>query len=73
MFNRDHEPPHVHLRAGGRKGKVDIRSGEVLAGAAQFNRAQLKRVGEYVEAHRDGLLAAWEETSNGRPLSDHGL
>lgn len=58
MYYSDHPPPHFHARYGEESAKVEIASGEVIAGSLPSRATRLVR--EWVEAHRDELAANWE-------------
>ena len=51
MYFGDHPPPHFHARYGGHAAKVEIASGEIIAGALPARAMRLVR--EWVELHRD--------------------
>lgn len=59
MYFADHNPPHIHLIEGGHEAKIEIETGEVIAGVA---RAQtLRRVRRWMRENRESLLARWDE------------
>lgn len=60
MYYGDHPPPHFHARYGGESAKIEIASGEVIAGSLPVRALRLVR--EWVEAHRDDLEVNWERT-----------
>jgi uncharacterized protein DUF4160 len=62
MYFGDHPPPHFHARYSGESAKIEIATGDVLAGSLS-NRA-LRLVREWVEQHRDELEANWERAVN---------
>jgi hypothetical protein len=62
MYYGDHPPPHFHARYGDESAKVEIATGEVLAGSMSVRALRLVR--EWVEQHRDELEANWERAVN---------
>ena len=58
MYFGDHPPPHFHARYAGDSAKVDIASGEMIAGALPHRALRLVR--EWLEQHRDELHENWE-------------
>lgn len=58
MYYGDHPPPHFHARYGGDSAKIQIASGDVIAGFLPGRALRLVR--EWVEAHRAELEANWE-------------
>jgi hypothetical protein len=66
MYYGDHPPPHFHARYGDRTAKVEIASGEVLAGS--LSKRALRLVREWTEQHRDELEVNWQRVVNhGKP------
>lgn len=57
MYYGDHPPPHFHARYGGDSAKVDIASGEIVAGSLPSRALRLVR--EWIEEHRGELEANW--------------
>lgn len=66
MFYRDHPPPHVLAVYGGFEANVAIATGEVIAGHLPRNAVRLVR--QWVELHREELLANWERARANLPL-----
>jgi len=62
MYFGDHPPPHFHAHYAGDSAKVEIASGEVIAGS--LPRRALRLVREWIEEHRDELEASWERAVN---------
>lgn len=58
MFNNDHAPPHLHATYGEFEGVVGLDPIAILAGRLP-SRVE-KMVAEWVELHRQELLANWE-------------
>jgi hypothetical protein len=58
MYYGDHAPPHFHARYGGDSAKIEIASGEVIAGALPGRARRLVR--EWVDQHRRELEDNWE-------------
>ena len=65
ILYRDHDPPHFHATYGEHEITVRIRDG-VVTGSCP-HRAQ-SHVLEWLELHRDELLADWELARAGKPL-----
>jgi uncharacterized protein DUF4160 len=57
MYYGDHAPPHFHARDGGDAAKIEIASGEVIAGALPGRALRLLR--EWIELHRGEGDANW--------------
>ena len=66
MYFGDHAPPHFHARYGGDEALIVIGSGDVIAGA--LPRRALAFVREWLELHRDELLANWSRAQARQPL-----
>jgi hypothetical protein len=66
MFYRDHPPPHFHVRYGGQRAIIDIRSLAVLEG--HLSPRALGLVTEWAALHRGELLEAWERARRHEPL-----
>lgn len=62
MYFGDHPPPHFHAHYSGESAKVEIATGEVIAGS--LRRRALRLVREWIEEHRDELEANWERAVN---------
>jgi Domain of unknown function (DUF4160) len=58
MYYGDHPPPHFHARYGEDAAKIEIATGELIAGSLPGRAVRLVR--EWVEAHRGELEANWE-------------
>ena len=65
ILYRDHEPPHFHATYGEFEITVTIRDGVVTG---RFPRRALAHVREWLELHRNELLADWELARAGQPL-----
>lgn len=66
ILYRDHEPPHFHATYGEFEISVRIRDGLVTG---EFPRRAQALVVEWLELHRDELLADWDRARAGKPLS----
>lgn len=66
MFFVDHAPPHFHARYAGEEALIEIRTGEVFAG--EIPGRALRLVREWLELHRDELLANWDRAQAPEPL-----
>lgn len=62
MYYGDHPPPHFHARYGDESAKIEIATGNVLAGSLSVRTLRLVR--EWVEQHGDELEANWERAVN---------
>ncbi len=60
IYANDHVPPHVHVRAAGRRVRVKLEPVESLDNDG-FNQAQLRLIIRLVREHRSELLQAWND------------
>jgi hypothetical protein len=68
MYFGDHPPPHFHARYGGDAAKIDIASGEIIAGTLPGRALRLVR--EWMQLHGDELEANWRRVvGHERPLT----
>jgi hypothetical protein len=67
MYYNDHAPPHFHAIYGDHEAKIDIASGGVIAG--RLPRRAMSLVWEWCDAHRDELIANWEQAERRVPLN----
>jgi hypothetical protein len=58
MYYGDHAPPHFHARYGGDAAKIEIGTGDVIAGSLPGRALRLVR--EWLEEHRGEVAANWE-------------
>ena len=58
MFSRDHPPPHVHVRYQDMRAVIRIADGKMTNG--ELSRGALRMVREWMELHREELMADWE-------------
>ena len=65
MRYRDHPPPHVHLVGGGVNVSVRIADRAVMAGAAG---KVMEPALDWIRAHEQELLSAWEDAQAARPI-----
>lgn len=65
ILYRDHEPPHFHARYGDCDVAVGIRDGTTIG---TFPPRALALVLEWLDLHRDELLANWERARAHQPL-----
>ena len=65
MYYLDHEPPHFHVVAGGRRATVRLNDGAITG--ALPPRATT-HVLEWLALHRDELEANWVRARRGLPL-----
>lgn len=66
MFYNDHPPPHFHVRYGGQRAIVDIRTLAVLEG--RLSPRALGLVTEWAALHQSELLEAWDRARRQEPL-----
>ena len=67
LYYADHNPPHFHAVYGGQQVEIDIRTGEVLAGA--LPRRAMRLVLEWSEQYREELMDDWALARAGQPLN----
>ena len=65
MYFADHPPAHFHARYSGDEALIVIETGEVFAGSLPSRALRLVR--EWLDLHRDELVANWERASAGQP------
>jgi hypothetical protein len=65
ILYRDHNPPHFHAIYGEHEITVTIADGQVTG---QFPRRARSFVLEWLNLHRDELLANWARARTGEPL-----
>jgi hypothetical protein len=63
------EPPHIHVRGGGRDAKIWIVPDISVADSYGFSSSELRRILGAVAEHRDLILRAWHDHfADGRPF-----
>ena len=63
------EPPHVHVKGGGRDAKIWLEPDISIADSYGFNARELSGILRVVANNRARILRAWHEhLGNGRPL-----
>jgi hypothetical protein len=62
MYYGDHPPPHFHARYGDETAKIEIATGNMIAGSLSTRAQRLVR--EWVEQHRGELEANWNRAVN---------
>lgn len=65
MYFADHPPPHFHARYSGEEALIVIETGDVFAGSLPGRALRLIR--EWLEEHRDELMANWDRASAQQP------
>ena len=55
------EPPHVHIKGGGRDAKVWLEPEIAIADSYRFNPRELSNILRTVAENRDLILKAWHE------------
>ena len=58
----DHNAPHIHAKYQGNQITIDIKDGKVKG---EISERALRLILEWLEEHREELLACWEKVSNG--------
>jgi Domain of unknown function (DUF4160) len=58
MYYEDHPPPHFHARHGGEEAKIEISTGQILAGS--LSGRSLRLVREWLSRHRAEMEANWQ-------------
>lgn len=58
--NEGNEPPHVHIEAGGKLGKVWLNP-VAFAHQGGYNDREMRKILEIISAHRDQLEEAWHD------------
>ena len=59
----DHNPPHFHAQYQKDKVIVEIKNGKVKG---EMSERALRMVLEWLDLHRDELMAAWQQASAGK-------
>lgn len=65
MFMQEHNPPHFHVRYNEFRAIVDIKTGTIKG---TLPRRALGLVYDWLDLHRDDLMANWERIENGEEL-----
>ena len=66
MFYDDHDPPHVHVRHGDHRAKVDL-DGNILNGSLD-SPARVRLLRYWLELNRDRLVENWARACAEKPL-----
>lgn len=66
MYLPDPNPPHFHVRYNEYRATIDIQTGEVTG---QMPRRALLLVFEWLDQHKDELMANWQRMENGETLA----
>lgn len=66
MYLPDHNPPHFHVRYNEFRAIIDIQTGAVTG---QMPRRALNLVFEWLDQHKDELMANWQRMENGETLA----
>ena len=67
MYFDDHDPPHFHARAAGRKAKVRIDNFEIVK--SDLARAQIALVRTWARLHQGELEENWRRARNSERLA----
>lgn len=69
VYYFDHAPPHVHVRAGGRRVvlTVSAQTGATITAGAFADRATERRVVRWAQHRAAELEQAWRDASGGLP------
>ncbi len=65
MYYRDHEPPHIHVEYGEWQATIQLDNGAI---DGRFPRRALQLVYEWLDQHRDELVADWQRAVRHEPL-----
>ena len=65
MNYREHPPPHFHARYEDQEVTIEIETGIVQG---KMSRRALNLLFEWLDEHRDELLANWKRAENHQPL-----
>jgi hypothetical protein len=65
MNYKEHNPPHFHAFYGGYDISVEIKTGVIIG---TMPKRALKMIFEWLELHKDELLADWELAQNKKQL-----
>lgn len=65
MYLPDQNPPHFHVRYNEYRAIIDIKTGDVTG---QMPRRALNLVFEWLDLHKDELMANWQRMENGETL-----
>ena len=68
MFFSDHNPPHFHVKYQGYEATIDIATGTVKG---HLPRRALNMVYEWLDQHKDELMANWEKMEKSQPRLSH--
>ena len=66
MFFGDHNPPHFHVKYQGYEAIIDIATGTIRG---ELPRRALNLVYEWLDLHKDELLAKWKKMENAQPFN----
>ena len=65
MYFPDHNPPHFHVRYNEYRAIIDIHTGNITG---QMPRRALNLIYEWLDQHKDELIANWKRMENGETL-----
>ena len=65
MYLPDHNPPHFHVRYEEYRATIDIQTGDVTG---RMPRRALRLIFEWLDLHKDELMANWKRMENGETL-----
>lgn len=65
MYFGDHAPPHFHVEYQEYEAIVNIETGEITG---RLSRRALRLVYEWLDLHKDELMANWERSQERKPL-----
>jgi hypothetical protein len=68
IFPLDHVPPHIHAFGADFRLKLAIADAAVLEARGTVRPAMLRRLQDWVVAHRQRLDALWTDAAIGRPI-----
>ena len=58
LFEKEHQPPHIHAFYGEYNASLNINDGEIIAGT--LPRTAMRLVKEFIETNKSELLQMWE-------------
>jgi len=65
MFDKDHPPPHFHVKYGEHKCYININTGEIIEG--NLPASQYSKVKEWSKEHIEELSENWIEGQKNNP------
>ena len=66
MYAFDHNPPHIHVKSGGREFLIYL-DDRTTEGDARPK--QLKKINEFIDTHEAELYRLWEKAQHGEEIT----